>query len=122
MRGRSGIDVDVKFDRIDEINAQIPGVVAALVKKATLDTEALAKVRVPVRTGALKNSLTSDIEESPNVVVGEVGTSIFYAAYVEYGTVSQAANPYLVPAFDSVRGQLRRQLAALEKHLEGLGG
>lgn len=117
VRRGSGIDVDVRFNRIREINDRIPNVVASLIRKAVSETESLAKIRVPVATGALKNSITSSLEARGNVVVGEVGTSLHYAAYVEYGTRFSPAQPYLVPAFDRVRMSLAGALGALERHL-----
>lgn len=41
-----------------------------------------ASLNCPVDTGQLKRSLTYDIQEN----VGVVGTNVFYAPYVEYGT------------------------------------
>lgn len=117
MARRGGIDVDIRFDRIRELNDQIPRVVASLVRRATLDTEAHAKQGVPVRTGALKNSISSSISVRGNSVVGEVATNLHYAAYVEYGTRNSPAQPYLIPAFDRVRAGLVGQLGSLERYL-----
>ena len=86
-----------------------------------------AKHRVPVDTGLLRNSITHDVREEGNTIVGVVGTNFDYAPYVEYGTglfaeagdgrqtpwsyqdadgnwhttVGQHPQPYLRPAFDA---------------------
>lgn len=116
-RRGTGIDVDVKFDRIREINDRIPNVVSSLIRKAVFDTEALAKLQVPVRTGALKNSLATSLDVRGDVIVGEVGTNLHYAAYIEFGTRTSPAQPYLTPAFDRVRGNLVGTLGKLEGYL-----
>lgn len=117
MRRGTGIDVDIKFDRIREINNRIPQVVATLIRKAVGDTEGLAKLRVPVATGALKNSIATSVDVRGDVVVGEVGTNLHYAPYIEFGTRNMAAQPFLVPAFDRVRMSLSGSLGKLEGYL-----
>ncbi len=72
---------------------------------------AAAKALSPVDTGNLRGSLmwkvpgkTGGHEEGPQVVEepskkdGLVGSAVDYAAYVEFGTRKQAAQPYLRPA------------------------
>lgn len=117
MARGTGIDVDIKFDRIREINNRIPNVVATLIRKAVAETEGLAKLRVPVDTGALKNSIASRVEIRGDSVVGEVGTNLHYAPYIEFGTRFSAAQPFLVPAFDRVRMNLATTLGRLEGYL-----
>ena len=45
-----------------------------------------AKKKAPKKTGELKRSITSKVENEGRQVVGEVFTPLEYAPYVEYGT------------------------------------
>ena len=74
-----------------------------MIRSATLATEQQAKQLSAVDTGALRRSITHRVSG----LYGEVGTSIEYGPYVEYGTYRMAAQPYLRPALDSVAKQLR---------------
>jgi hypothetical protein len=75
--------------------------------------------RVPVDTGALKES--GHVFEEPDAVVlsynapNNIGIS--YAAYVEYGTHSTRAQPYVNPAVESAMSVFNE---GLEDALSGL--
>jgi HK97 gp10 family phage protein len=104
------------------INAFIsPAVVASV--QASLDmVENAAKGYCPVDTGALRDSITSEISTSGKTVVGKVGPHMPYADYVEYGTgrrgdpgapyghvmswPGMVAKPYMRPAFDESKGKI----------------
>lgn len=63
-------------------------------RKTAMDIERDAKVLVPVDTGALKNSIGSDIAPFRAVI----GPTMDYASYVEQGTSKMAPQPYMRPA------------------------
>jgi len=82
-----------------------------LSSKTTLDlAEAIvakAKEKVPVRTGALKESIRVEHGESGSAVLGSAhvvagGEKVVYATYVEMGTRKMAAQPYLRPSAEEV--------------------
>jgi HK97 gp10 family phage protein len=58
------------------------------------DVKALAKQLAPVRTGHLRSSIYSKIQEW----VAEIGAEATYAMFVEFGTRYMQARPYLYPA------------------------
>lgn len=58
--------------------------------------EGYAKMLCPVDTGNLRNSITHRVDEAETAAY--IGAPIFYSAFVELGTVKQAAQPYLKPA------------------------
>jgi len=93
----------------DRIEAGLPAIIA----KTTLDIEADAKKIVPVDTGNLKNSITSDID-GPH---GEVGPTASYGAYVEYGTARMAPQPYMGPAADK---RIKIMNRAVDKLIGGI--
>jgi HK97 gp10 family phage protein len=67
------------------------------VRSITRDAERRARELVPVDTGRLRRSISSDVE-GKELVVGTVSADTEYAAYVEYGTSRMHAQPYLRPA------------------------
>lgn len=93
--------ISVTFNRFPEIAAALPDKTKAVVAKAAFDIEAQAKNRVPVDTGALKNSITTDFENDGLTAV--VAPHMEYAAFVEYGTRRMSAQPYMTPAAETVR-------------------
>ena len=54
--------------------------------KACAVVEAAAKQNAPKDTGALRNSITSKVENRNGHVEGTIFTPLEYAPYVEYGT------------------------------------
>ncbi|MGB9672230.1 MAG: HK97-gp10 family putative phage morphogenesis protein [Candidatus Norongarragalinales archaeon] len=58
------------------------------------EVQALAKQLAPVRTGHLRSSIYAKISEW----VAEIGAEATYALFVEFGTRSMQAHPYLYPA------------------------
>lgn len=58
-----------------------------------------ARERCPVDTGRLRSSIvTSGLQRDGQGAYVEVGTNVFYAGFVEFGTRRMAAQPYLRPA------------------------
>lgn len=85
------------------------------VRKAAADTVADAKALVPVRTGNLKNSISSRSTSGHNYVEAEIGPTANYGKYVEFGTSRQAPKPYLRPAFKRNTEALERALRSVTK-------
>jgi len=77
-----------------------------IVRKAALEVEKGAKLRAPVDTGALRNSISTTLFGAGlgagDTIAAEVGPEVHYGIYVEYGTYKMAPRPYLGPAFDEV--------------------
>ena len=74
-----------------------------------LEVEREAKIRCPVRTGRLRNSITTAKKQKERYV----GTSVSYAPYVHNGTYKMAARPFLLQAFLDVK----RRYAAIAKKI-----
>jgi hypothetical protein len=51
---------------------------------ATVDRE--WKLSAPARTGHYRRSITTEVRRTGNVIRGRVGTNVFYAPFLEYGT------------------------------------
>jgi len=88
----------------------------ALVKGVKESAEAVrddVKRNVPADTGNLRESV--DIRYREGGLVADVGwfnQADFYAAFVEYGTRSQPAQPSLHPALERERGRYTARLTA----------
>ena len=92
--------VVIKFDHFPEIAAAMPEKASAVVRKASFDIEGQAKNRVPVDTGALKNSISTEFEN--NGLTGIIAPHMEYATFVEFGTKRMSAQPYMIPAAEAV--------------------
>lgn len=61
--------------------------------------ESEAKVRTPVDTGNLRDSITYRVNEGEKNVA--IGTNAEYAQWVEKGSSRSSAQPFLTPAVES---------------------
>lgn len=72
--------------------------------------EGEAKLRCPVDTGNLRDSIKYRVDESEAAVI--IGTNVEYAPYVEFGTAKMQAQPYLRPAVIENKEQIMKILNA----------
>lgn len=91
----------------------------ALINSALI-VERAAKIKVPVDTGRLRQSLTHNLKPDPVNPYVEVGTNVEYAKHVEFGTSRQAAKPFLEPALIENKRAILKQLANAFKRGAGL--
>lgn len=86
-----------------------------VVRKHAFAVERGAKVRAPVDTGNLRNSINSGFSGDGigTPFVGEVGPEAHYGIYLELGTARMAPQPFLGPAFDEVEPAFIAALEAL---------
>lgn len=131
-RRRSGsVDWDIDTSRLNEILRNLPGNRRNAVRATAFSIEGKAKVRAPVDTGALRNSIYVRMGRTPSempVVAGDapraelpepgdddtahVGPSVGYAIYQELGTHNMAANPFLGPAVAEAVDELAQNMGA----------
>jgi len=96
----TSISVRVISNRIPSLPSTVKTDTSTEVKRAAFDVEALGKAKAPVRTGTLRRSITTQIDEGGMRAV--VGPSVDYGIYVELGTRHMAARPYMRPAAEAV--------------------
>lgn len=82
---------DVAFGKIDRATTDA---LAEICQKAV----GYARSTVPVRTGALRDSIGYELETDGNPKIGNVYATMPYAAVVELGSPTMRARPYLKPA------------------------
>lgn len=124
----------------------LPVMATKIVKKTAFDIEAQAKARcTAVDTGAMKSSVFTAISDGTTSYDGHateaaskrpgvklfpaptdfkegtvsalVGPSVEYAQHVEFGTESQPAQPFLIPAAEANRDVFVRAVAAALRSL-----
>lgn len=84
------------------------------IAKTALDVERIAKTRVPVDTGATRESITARIDRS--ALSATIGPTTYYAPFLEFGTRRMAARPFMGPALEAVKPGY---VAAMERIAEG---
>lgn len=84
------------IDNSDAIKNALPEQIEIALEAVGLQAEGYAKLKCPVDTSRLRNSITHATVKREKAVY--IGTNVEYAPYVEMGTVKQKAQPYLAPA------------------------
>lgn len=78
--------------------------------QAALIVERKAKQNCPVKTGTLKRSITHVVNEDGTKAV--VGSNVEYCPHVELGTSKMSAQPFLRPALESSKSEIRTLFGA----------
>lgn len=101
--------------RIPAVAAALDPAVQAALKAGAEMIEAEAKARVVVSSGNLRDAIhTEKTDDGFTVIAGD--DDAFYGHFVEFGTSSTPARPFLIPAFEARRGQVVATVtAALRK-------
>lgn len=90
------MDVKIESHKDEILNGLNGWAMRVALEEVGLTAERYAKRICPVDTGRLRNSITHQVNMSEKAVY--VGTNVEYAPYVELGTKTQKAQPYLRPA------------------------
>ena len=88
--------------RIADAGPRIGAAGSAVLRRTALAIEADAKALAPVDTGALRASISTTItgDGRSGRMSAEIGPTVEYGVYQEYGTSVMAGQPYMGPAFD----------------------
>ena len=84
---------------LDKLAAGLDKNRADVLKAIGFEVEGGAKQRAPVRTGALRNSIATEMQGDDAV---RIGPGVEYGIYLERGTSRMAARPYLFPSVEEV--------------------
>jgi HK97 gp10 family phage protein len=93
--------------RLPQIAAELAGRMDAVTKTTAEIVEQRAKDRVPVATGKLKNAIHIEREGVGEHMVIAGDTDAFYGHIVEHGGAHTPARPFLTPAVEQTRAELR---------------
>ena len=99
------MNIEVRID-LDPRWRQLEGKYVKAVEIAARHIETKAKDKVPVDTGATKNSIMARPAETFGSIFGSVtawriGPTTEYAPFLEFGTVYMKERPFLIPALES---------------------
>ena len=83
------------IDNTPQFKAAIADKIPVALEAVGLQAEGYAKLKCPVDTGNLRNSITHAQEGNDTEIIG---TNVEYAPYVELGTQRTKAQPFLKPA------------------------
>jgi HK97 gp10 family phage protein len=79
------------------------------IERAAYGIEREAKQRAPIKTGFLRNSITTERQSETEAVVN---VSAEYGSYVEHGTRFTPAQPFIRPAVEAVRARFLKDVSA----------
>lgn len=87
--------------------------VSRALRKAAFDIERDAKAFAPVDTGALRNSIGTDLtgDGRSASMTADIGPTVDYAVYQEYGTSRMPPHAFMGPAFDRHAGEFVEAVA-----------
>lgn len=98
----------------------LDSVVEDALKEIGLFVEGEAKLRSPVDTGRLRDSIDNKVVSDKRV---DIGTNVEYAIYVEKGTSRQSAQAFLTPAVEENIAEIEQIIKEkLRKHMNKGGG
>ena len=87
---------------LDSLISSVPAKADEVTKNVAYIVEAIAKVRAPVDTSALRNSINT---EKKGVMLYHVQDAVEYGIFQEYGTSKMSAQPFMIPAAEHAAGQ-----------------
>lgn len=83
------------------------------VRKVIEAVEDTSKSLVPVRTGTLRDSISSQVTEGDGMVIGEAGPTARHGRFVEWGTYKDAPQAFMGPALDRHSHELDELLGSV---------
>lgn len=69
---------------VDEVLSDIKAQALNVMEQGCTMLEADSKLNCPVRTGTLKRSITHEVSQDEDSIIGAVGSNVEYAPYVEW--------------------------------------
>lgn len=92
---------------------------SAVLRRTALAIEADAKVLAPVDTGDLEASISTTFtgDGRSTGITAEIGPTVEYGIYQEYGTSTQPGKPFMGPAFDRQAPGFTAALAAMAEKI-----
>lgn len=115
MPGATSSTIRIISNRLPQVPGMVKAALSAEVSKSAYAVQAQAQAKAPVRTGTLRRSITTQIQQAGQRAT--VGPSVEYGIYVEFGARGRAPRPYMRPAAEAVLPQfvasVRAALAAI---------
>jgi len=119
------VNVSIKLDdskvrkMLKEMTPAIRKAIERFLIKAGAVIKSSAKANAPVKTGRLRDSISSNVDKVRNEVI--IGPNVEYGVYQEFGTKYMKAQPYMRPALednvDNIRDIFIREIDLVIKRL-----
>lgn len=93
----------------DEVERQIAEALHAAMREAAEAGAVVARNAAPVRTGALRDSITVVVDSDDTV---GLGAGVEYAIFIELGTVHEHAQPFIAPGMQETYRVLKSKTGA----------
>lgn len=103
-------NIDVILTGLEQSMVEFERKVNRLIQDAGMTGVGQSVSIVPVRTGHLQGSITYN---SPGYLISEFYTDVYYSIFVEEGTSTMRAQPYMIPAFEIAKEKLLNDIRAL---------
>jgi len=71
-----------------------------------------AKSIAPVDTGYMRDHISGTVTDGEKTILGTVVSEAFYSGFVEFGTYKMEAQPFMRPALDTLREQIRQAFSS----------
>jgi HK97 gp10 family phage protein len=108
------ISIVIKMNRVPEVMAGLRAAAIQAVQQTAAQVQTDAKSFCPVRTGALRESIRTEMDGD---LTAAVGSDLNYSVFVELGTRRMTAQPYLTPAVEVARGQFATTIEDLMRRV-----
>ena len=120
--GEFRMDLEVKIE-LDPRWRQLEDKYIKAVEIAARHVETKAKAKVPVDTGATKNSINARPAEALGSMFGpttawRIGPTTEYAPFLEFGTVYMKERPFLIPALESESPKFQEAIKQINDQLK----
>lgn len=101
----------IDLTKLEQLQREMEPRAEAILDDAAARVETAAAQNAPVLTGALRNSIHIEKDKLYRAVMDGVE----YGIYQELGTSRMGAQPFMVPALESIRGWFEKAWEALFK-------
>ncbi len=81
------------------------------IEEGCIIVEGQAVTLAPVDTGLLRKSINHRVIDRKGYPVGQIGTNVEYAPFQEFGTTKMKPQPFLLPALNQKRAQVKEVIA-----------
>jgi len=95
----SNMTFSIAVDNTDKVGEELIEACRRALEICGGKGETYAKLKCPVRTGNLRNSITHEVANDGKSVT--IGSAVQYSAFVELGTSRMKPQPYLRPAIEN---------------------
>ena len=111
ISGRNGTEVSYS-----DININIEKAIRDVLVDNKSAYVAEVKNKTPVRSGALKKAITSELTESSagTTLTIYAGKRWYIAHFVEFGTIRMAPEPFMRPAYTTIKKDYRKKIIQID--------